>query len=286
MASPVSKLGEPPLDYSDDIVPMASSTWTLLGLASMAVALRFLSKTTAPRPTTTVIRGGVGRDMRLVAAEDPDNIVILLKAFFAGEVMYGLSNATVKLSVVAFYHRIFPTTEIKMGCYILGGMSIAWLVALEITVFAQCRPLQAFWYTELQQLPTAKCIDVVLFFLANSSFNTVIDLAIIILPIRQIARLHTSRKKKIGIASVAFAASLTRTILKGFMFRQRVSNFTKQVATSGTATVLEVYVAIIATCLPSLVPIYRQLRSGDPLKTRSVRSSPKKMSGYIQQQRQ
>lgn len=60
----------------------------------------------------------------------------------------------------------------------------------------------------------------------------------------------------------------------------RFSHPPEQVATSGTATVIEVYVAIIGACLPSLVPIYRQLRYGDPLKTGSVRSSSKKSAGY------
>lgn len=230
MAPPIVQPGEPPLDYSDDIAPMAASTWTLLGLATLAIILRFFSKRLLRAPwqvddylallalifhhglfaasAVAVIRGGVGRDMRLVAAEDPNNIVVLLKSFFAGEVMYGLSNTTVKLSVIAFYHRIFPTAEVKIGCYILGGMSIAWLVAVEVTVFCQCRPLQAFWQVELQGLPTTTCIDPILFFLANSSFNTVIDLAVIILPIRQIAKLHTSRKKKMGIASVFLFGSV------------------------------------------------------------------------------
>ncbi len=36
---------------------------------------------------------------------------------------------------------------------------------------------------------------------------------------------------------------------------------------SGVATVIEVYVAIIGACLPTLVPVYRQLRYGDPLKS-------------------
>ncbi|KAM7215590.1 hypothetical protein V8F06_009057 [Rhypophila decipiens] len=301
MTSLASKAIEPPLNYSNDIVPMTISSSILLALATIAVALRFLSKRLIRTAwqlddylallglifhhglfissAVSVIRGGIGRDIRLVMAEDPENIVILFKSFFASEVMYGLSCTTIKLSVLAFYHRIFPTRTVKLGCYILGGMSIAWTVAVEIVVMVQCRPLQAFWYIELKKLPTTKCIDIVLFFLTNSSVNTVIDLAILMLPIREIAMLHTSRNKKIGIASVfllggiAFAASLTRTTLKGIIYREGVTNFTKQTSTSGTATVIEVYVAIIGACLPTLVPVYRQLRYGDPLKTGSIRSN-------------
>lgn len=43
-----------------------------------------------------------------------------------------------------------------------------------------------------------------------------------------------------------------------------------QFVPSGTATVVEIYVAIIGACLPTLAPIYRLLRYGDPLKTNTT----------------
>lgn len=43
-----------------------------------------------------------------------------------------------------------------------------------------------------------------------------------------------------------------------------------QFVPSGTATVVEIYVAIIGACMPTLVPIYRQLRYGDPLKSNTT----------------
>lgn len=43
---------------------------------------------------------------------------------------------------------------------------------------------------------------------------------------------------------------------------------------SGVATVVEIYVAIIGACMPTLVPIYRKLRYGDPIKSHT--SAPSK----------
>jgi hypothetical protein len=65
----------------------------------------------------------------------------------------------------------------------------------------------------------------------------------------------------------AFAASLVRTVSTGDIYREGINNFTKQFVVSGVATVVEIYVAVIGACLPTLVPIYRKLRYGDPLKT-------------------
>lgn len=46
-----------------------------------------------------------------------------------------------------------------------------------------------------------------------------------------------------------------------------------QFVTSGTATVVEIYAAIIGACMPTLIPVYRQLRYGDPLKSTTAGSA-------------
>ena len=130
------------------------------------------------------------------------------KSLFASEISYGLSSSTVKLSVLAFYYRIFPTKVVMLGCYILGSMCIAWTVSIEIVNVIQCRPLRAFWHLELQALPTTKCIDPILYFLGNSIANCVIDFVTLTLPVHEIIKLHTSRKKKIGIASIFLLGSM------------------------------------------------------------------------------
>jgi hypothetical protein len=114
----------------------------------------------------------------------------------------------VKLSVLAFYWRIFPTKTVRWGCYILGTMCILWTVVIQIANFLQCRPLAAFWHLELQALPTTKCIDPILYFLGNSIANCIIDLATIMLPIRDVMKLHTTTKKKIGIAGIFFLGGM------------------------------------------------------------------------------
>jgi hypothetical protein len=43
----------------------------------------------------------------------------------------------------------------------------------------------------------------------------------------------------------------------------------EQFVVSGVATVVEIYVAVISACLPSLTPVYRKWRFGDPLKSDS-----------------
>jgi hypothetical protein len=75
-------------------------------------------------------------------------------------------------------------------------------VSCQIVNLVQCIPLRAFWDFELRADPNTKCLDPILFFLANSGVNVVIDFATLFLPIQEILKLHTSKSKKWGIAGV------------------------------------------------------------------------------------
>lgn len=104
--------------------------------------------------------------------------------------------------MLAFYWRLFPTPFVKTGCKILGVASIFWCIAITILDFVQCIPLHAFWHLELQALPTTKCLDPNLCFLGNSIANAIIDFFTLMLPLREVYKLHVSTRKKITIGSV------------------------------------------------------------------------------------
>jgi hypothetical protein len=48
---------------------------------------------------------------------------------------------------------------------------------------------------------------------------------------------------------------------------------------SGAATVVEIYAAVIGACMPTLVPVYRKVRYGDPLKTHTAALSKPTLPG-------
>ncbi|KAI1316815.1 hypothetical protein F5Y16DRAFT_393058 [Xylariaceae sp. FL0255] len=214
------------------------------------------------------IYGGLGRNMALIA---PNSLVTFYKALFVSEIAYTYSSPLIKLSVLAFYRRIFPTRTVRLGSFIIGAACIAWCISITILDFTQCRPLRAAWDIELQALPTTKCISAVTVFLSNSIANSVIDFCTLTLPINEVLKLQMSARQKIHISiifllgSLALAASLVRTVSTASTLHGGVANFSKQFAISGVATIVEIYAAIIGACLPTVMPVYRQLRYGDPM---------------------
>ncbi|KAI3318353.1 hypothetical protein HD806DRAFT_526299 [Xylariaceae sp. AK1471] len=147
-------------------------------------------------PCVDAINGGLGRDMRITASEDSYSVVILFQAIFVAEIGYTYSSPLIKLSMLAFYWRIFPASTMKLGCKILA--SACWPELSRLVWFA--RYLQA-------------------------------------LSIR------------------------------------RASPTLRRFVTSGVATVIEIYASVVGACLPTLIPVYRQLRYGSPLAAKMSTAS-------------
>ncbi|KAI3337158.1 hypothetical protein HD806DRAFT_475858 [Xylariaceae sp. AK1471] len=287
----------PPIDYHNSGPDSVAGSSVIIFLATVAVALRFWARKLTKVPfglddylvlaalifhhavaaagISAVFDGGLGRDYRLVQAEGPETTVFLFKALYASWILYGLSSPLVKLAVLAFLWRIFPTPTVKIGCIILSSLSIAWAISVQIMSFLQCRPLRAFWDRELQTLPETQCLDFVLCYLGTAIANSFIDLATLALPIQEILKLRISRPKKIGVCGIfllggiTFLASLVRATSFAIILRQGITNLTKQFLLPGFASVLEIYVGIIGACLPVLVPVYRKLRYGNVSKSRT-----------------
>ncbi|KAK8037711.1 hypothetical protein PG991_001057 [Apiospora marii] len=293
-----------PLDFSDKGPAIIASGAALGFVSTIIVALRFWSRRLIHQRfglsdylclaallfhhgvlasgSVMVKQGGLGRDFRVTSTEDPNSVTILYQALFVGELTYTFSSPLIKLSVLAFFWKMFPTRTVKSGCTILGLACAAWWTAIFILNFTQCRPLEAFWHIELQALPTTKCIDPILAFFANSVVNCIIDFFTVTLPIQEVMKLQTTTRRKVNISivfllgGIAFAASLVRTIFVGFEWKQGVTNFTKQFIVPAIAFEVEIYAAIMGACLPMMVPVYRKLRFGDALKTTSGGSGSNK----------
>ncbi|KAI1453772.1 hypothetical protein F4805DRAFT_478239 [Annulohypoxylon moriforme] len=285
---------QPPLDYSNKAPGAVISLSILAFITTIVVALRFWSRRLIRQPfgldsylclasllmqhavmaggLVALVNGEGGRDMRIIVAENPDAVIVLFQSMFVSEIAYTYSSPLVKLSVLLFYKRVFPTRTVRLGCIIIGLMCIAWCIAITILNFVQCRPLKAYWFIELRALPTTKCLDSILCFLSGSIGNTFIDFLTLTLPIHEVIKLQTTIRRKITICcvflmgSIALAATLVRTVCTGIIWAKGVTNYTEQFYAVGIATAVEIYAAIISACLPTLVPIYHMMRHGNPFK--------------------
>jgi hypothetical protein len=60
---------------------------------------------------------------------NPQDIVQFLKSVFIGQILYTFSITTIKLSVLAFYWRLFEI-KARITIYVITAMSISWCIAI------------------------------------------------------------------------------------------------------------------------------------------------------------
>lgn len=115
------------------------------------------------------------------------------------EILYNTAIALTRLSVLAFYRRIFSVTRpLKKATLILGAFTIAWWVSFTIASILQCVPIQAYWNPKIK----ARCEKKYPFFLGQAIPNITLDFALLLLPLHPLWKLNMKRSQKITLVAV------------------------------------------------------------------------------------
>ena len=103
------------------------------------------------------------------------------KGAFIGIILLSVSTYAIKMSLLCFYTRLFRI-EIwfRRTAYALMVISTIWVIASVVAFCNICHPLESFW----NKFIPGKCSSGNNFFLGTSLSDTIIDIAIILLPMR------------------------------------------------------------------------------------------------------
>ncbi|KAI3321639.1 hypothetical protein HD806DRAFT_159224 [Xylariaceae sp. AK1471] len=219
--------------------------------------------------TTTIfiafIADGLGFDSADLVMADLRAAMELQKLTFIGTILYGTGSTGIRLSVVMFYLRIFPTKTVRRGGYTLAAVCVAWFIAVEALNLATCTPVA---YTWDRSIKGGHCISAPSAVIVIGAINVVIDAVTVGLPIHEVMKLNLSKEKKLVIfgvfliGGIATLASLARLVAISLYL-----NFEGADGTGATSALLsattgfEIYIAIIGACAPTLVPVYKRIRS-------------------------
>lgn len=147
----------------------------------------------------------VGRHLAAVRMDDPTKIIAWGKSIYATEWLYLTAVALPKISILAFYLRIFTMRYARITCYILIFIVAANWVVFEIVWAFQCSPVAYQWD---KSIPGGKCIDVQASYRASSAPNIATDAIMLILPIPIAWQLKVSVIRKLGLIFVFLTGSV------------------------------------------------------------------------------
>ncbi|WQF90593.1 Putative extracellular membrane protein, CFEM [Colletotrichum destructivum] len=227
--------------------------WTIVFAYAMMIA--FLVA------TIVIKREGFGKDIWMLTV---DQITAFIRGFFAFEILYFVTLAVIKASILFLYLRIFGSItevfrQVLWGTHIFN---IAVCITFIIVNLNQCKPLSYMWYGWDAKYP-GYCIDLSATTLSHASLNIAIDVWMLFLPATQIYKLNLQKRQKAGIMSM-FGVGIFITIVSAVRLRS-VSVFNKSWNPTydffGLAlwSHIELCVGMIVACIPATRTLTRRL---------------------------
>jgi hypothetical protein len=171
-----------------------------------------------------------------------------------------LTLGLLKISILLLYRRLQHGSRGHMIIYILLAFVVAQYIQAFFGTMFICNRIGGSW--DLSTLPNG-CIDIPTFFLAQAGLNILSDMLLLILPIPVILGLKISTRKRaillsiVALAAVPCAASVVRTYGLHVFFS--APDLTSRWPLLELCMMIETNVAIIATSLPTLFPLFTRL---------------------------
>ncbi|GLI76887.1 hypothetical protein PoHVEF18_005165 [Penicillium ochrochloron] len=169
---------------------------------------------------------------------------------------YNLSLILAKLSVLVLFIRIFRSRKFLICTYstmaflIIAGL---WMV---LSGFLFCIPVRDFWNVNYKE-HTGHCLPEGPVWYANAVMQIFTDVAILILPMPLLSKLHLPRRQKVGMIVIATSSARLYELTK--MIDSH--DFTKANSEAAVWSSLEANVSIICACLAPLHPLISRIFS-------------------------
>ncbi|KAK6863780.1 hypothetical protein PG995_000308 [Apiospora arundinis] len=222
--------------------------WTIL----MALAL-------AMPPTVFSVllsNNGLGRDMWTLPMQNIENVLFL---YYLGEIFYFAALAVNKISILIFILRVFPDQNFRRVVYGVIGLTAAYGLTFVVATMVQCQPLNYSW-KQIDSNAKGQCNNIHLQGWMSAILNIVVDLIILVLPLKQLYALQTNLKKKILIM-IMFSLGIFVTIVSAIRLRSLIvfaasQNITWDYNEAAYWSTIEMHVGIVCACLPALRALF------------------------------
>ncbi|KAF2877246.1 hypothetical protein BDV95DRAFT_468720, partial [Massariosphaeria phaeospora] len=198
---------------------------------------------------------GLGSPGATLTGEQLTNISI---GIYVSISTYCASIGLTKIAILVQYQRVFPTRKFQIWCWSFIAIIVAYTMASVLACIFVCWPVQKYWKPEIE----GKCINTFASWFANAAINIVTDFMIIILPMPVVRNLQLAKRQKMLLLGV-FAFGIIVCIISIVRLNSlRVITQSRDPAYDNTPvatfSIVEINVALICACLPTLRPLLSQ----------------------------
>ncbi|KAI5200893.1 hypothetical protein E4T38_06328 [Aureobasidium subglaciale] len=199
-----------------------------------------------------------------------------LQYYYLGEIFYFASLTATKISILAFFLRVFPQQNFRKIIYVVIGICAAYGISFVLATTFQCHPVPYSW-KQLDDSYPGSCNNIHVQGWLSAVFNIVIDLVILVLPLKELYSLQTSLKKKLMVM-VMFSLGIFVTFVSVVRLHSLIvfansQNITWDYNDAAWWSTVEIHVGIICACLPSVRALFVSLGASS-LGTTKAASRP------------
>ena len=140
---------------------------------------------------------------------DPGKLIGERAISWASQMLYVWSSSLTKLSILYFYRRIFTSTYMRRIVVSTICFVLVYFMACFLMLLLECRPLSLYWHMlVLPQGTGGTCVNEGDLIVPAGIVNALIDLVILIIPLRSVLRLRLRWSQKLQVLAVFMAGAL------------------------------------------------------------------------------
>ncbi|PGH04418.1 hypothetical protein AJ80_08529 [Polytolypa hystricis UAMH7299] len=192
---------------------------------------------------------GYGRPSKSLSSDD---LITVMKLFFALQILYKFTINLTKISILLLYRRLFDTRRFRLICHLVLFYVAMYGLASIIATGLECSPIRRVFDKAVE----GSCIDLTAFWYTTATSNIVTDIVILILPLPVIQTLRLPKRQKYGLMLIftlgifVCATSIIRMTTLNLSSRSLDQSAGTLVSTLWT--IVEANTAIICACLPMI----------------------------------
>ncbi|KAF2126217.1 hypothetical protein P153DRAFT_88100 [Dothidotthia symphoricarpi CBS 119687] len=225
------------------------------------------------------VENGRGRHANELHVEQMER---MLMYSWINMLLYFVGNWTVKMSILALYHRIgsgkqgLPWTVQSRAVWMTASLITAFTLAVFLAQFFACTPISYTW--NIETLPNS-CISGAAFMRSSAAINIATDIVLLLFPLPLLPLLAFNNRQRTALALIfsiglvpviASTMRLCEIVMSGSPLSAGVSwqeaDTTWTWAWVPVWSQIEVDMGILAASLPSLNPLFRQVFAGCSVK--------------------
>ncbi|MCJ1294429.1 hypothetical protein MMC34_005987 [Xylographa carneopallida] len=179
------------------------------------------------------------------------------QTYWATQLIFACASNTIKISILAFYLRIFPSRRFRNAAIIVGAFVVAGWISLIFSVVFSCHPVQYYWD---KSISGGSCININTLSYGITGAGFITDLMVLLLPLPSLWKLQMQSPRKVAIIGIFIlggfvcVAAIVRLPL---LLSMNQSDLTWTAVEAGLWINTECNLGIVCACLPIMRPLFR-----------------------------